>query len=238
MVAPLIIGAAIAGGASYFGQRSANKANREEARTNRAFQERMSNTQWQRGVEDMRAAGINPALAYSQGPASSPGGSLSAKQESSIGAGASSAVSAAQASKSIQLMDAQIAKVEGEAMTSQAEGKLSRAREFLLTNLTMPWDGSDEPSMLLMDMLRNEYLQSKFSAEQTRNLSTISGAAAAVSANLSPALKSFSAQAGRGLSSISDVSESTEKFFSGRLMERLRQASHLRQGRRASGRKR
>ena len=46
----------------------------EQAQINRDFQERMSNTSWQRGVQDMQSAGLNSALAYSQGGASVPTG--------------------------------------------------------------------------------------------------------------------------------------------------------------------
>lgn len=72
-------GLSFAGGLYAQDQTNARQArqeefNAEQARINRDFQERMSNTQYQRGMADMRAAGLNPMLAYSKGGASSPTG--------------------------------------------------------------------------------------------------------------------------------------------------------------------
>lgn len=88
MVWPAIIaaGASIAGSAiSAAGQNAANKRNISLAREQMAFQERMSNTQWQRGVEDMRKAGINPMLAVDKGGASSPAGATTTTQNALAG---------------------------------------------------------------------------------------------------------------------------------------------------------
>lgn len=62
------------------GQKDVNKTNLAIAREQMAFQERMSNTAYQRAIADMRKAGLNPILAASKGGASSPGGASATMQ--------------------------------------------------------------------------------------------------------------------------------------------------------------
>lgn len=72
--------------------------NSAEALANRQFQERMSNTAYQRTVEDMKKAGLNPILAFTNGGASTPGGSAGTISGASMGLASSSALGVSRSS--------------------------------------------------------------------------------------------------------------------------------------------
>lgn len=61
------IGSVVGGILDMGSQEAANKANAANVQSQIDFQREQSSTQYQRAVDDMRKAGLNPALAYQQG---------------------------------------------------------------------------------------------------------------------------------------------------------------------------
>lgn len=143
--AAFIASSALSGLAGYLGARQTNRTNQREAQRDRDFQERMRNTQWQAAVEDMRQAGLNPALAYQQGPNAAPGGRGTPQAENQV----SSAFQAASARKNLELLTQQVEKTKQEAKSAEATARLDRERsELMLPRVKGSMGGRTIPSLL------------------------------------------------------------------------------------------
>lgn len=123
-VTPLATGAM-----NYFGQQQTNAANAEQAQKQMDFQAEQTGSAYQRGTADMKAAGLNPMLAYSQGGAQS-GGGAQATMGNELGAGANSALSSAMTIQQLKGMEIQNEQQRAEIQRTHADTDYIRARRL------------------------------------------------------------------------------------------------------------
>lgn len=113
-------GAGLAGDyLNYRGQQQTNTANAQQAKAAMDFEERMSNTAYQRGKADLEKAGYNPALAYGKGGADTPSGKT-AEMKNSLAAFGGSAAAAAETFNNIQRTQADVQKTKAETQLTTA----------------------------------------------------------------------------------------------------------------------
>lgn len=159
--------------------REAGDRNQAMARENMAFQERMSNTAYQRAMEDMRKAGLNPMLAFSQGGANAPGGAagntspasgVGARVESEVGAAVSSAMEFARFKREMGQADSNIALNKALEEAAMARRDLDRnsakkvGRETKMIDVNLPvaaekakWNERFTPVDAIMDRVKEAF---------------------------------------------------------------------------------
>ena len=120
------------------GQRDANQANLQMAREQMRFQERMSNTAYQRAAKDLEKAGLNRILALGS-PATSPAGARAQFQNEDalvaegISRGVSSAYDAIKLRQDVKESNARINLVNSQAEQQRALTATERQRVGLVT---------------------------------------------------------------------------------------------------------
>lgn len=190
--------AAIQGGISIggnlFSAREGKKAYKRQQKliqSQRDWDERMSNTSWQRGVTDMLAAGINPMVAFNQGGASTPNTEAGTANVIPEWSGALNSAAKAAGLLALKQQEANINLTNANAYKAQQEGTSAAAQARYAgdnamfdsmikgeqwTNLKRQYDLTDAQAKqieaMLPALLASETARAKLTEQQTSSAKT------------------------------------------------------------------